>query len=192
MYAQQVDEEWQTIKGGPDTISQAFVDQIAGRFVWPQYDPAARDEPDHSAELAAADKRYARWLRTNVHAHKVPGYAAVTVSLKATGVPPGDITADQMDAVAALADEHGFGELRVSHEQNLILADVRRARLHELWRQLEALNLATPTWVCSPTSSPVPAGTSARWPMPSPSRWPKPSSASSTTWTICSRSASWT
>lgn len=192
VYAQQVDEEWQTIKGGPDTISQAFVDQIAGRFVWPQYDPAARDEPDHSAELAAADKRYARWLRTNVHAHKVPGYAAVTVSLKATGVPPGDITADQMDAVAALADEHGFGELRVSHEQNLILADVRRARLHELWRQLEALNLATPTWVCSPTSSPVPAGTSARWPMPSPSRWPKPSSASSTTWTICSRSASWT
>ena len=127
MYAQQVDEEWQTIKGGPDTISQAFVDQIAGRFVWPQYDPAAGDEPDHSAELAAADKRYARWLRTNVHAHKVPGYAAVTVSLKATGVPPGDITADQMDAVAALADEHGFGELRVSHEQNLILADVRRA-----------------------------------------------------------------
>ena len=79
-----------------------------------------------------------------MHAHKVPGYAAVTVSLKATGVPPGDITADQMDAVAALADEHGFGELRVSHEQNLILADVRRARLHELWRQLEALNLATP------------------------------------------------
>ena len=59
-------------------------------------------------------------------------------------MPPGDITADQMDAVAALADEHGFGELRVSHEQNLILADVRRARLHELWRQLEALNLATP------------------------------------------------
>ena len=126
VYAQQVDEEWQTIKGGPDTISKAFVDQIAGRFVWPQYDPAARDEPDHSAELAAADKRYARWLRTNVHA-QVPGYAAVTVSLKATGVPPGDITADQMDAVAALADEHGFGELRVSHEQNLILADVRRA-----------------------------------------------------------------
>ena len=61
------------------------------------------------------------------HAHKVPGYAAVTVSLKATGVPPGDITADQMDAVAALADEHGFGELRVSHEQNLILADAPRA-----------------------------------------------------------------
>ena len=126
MYAQQVDEEWQTIKGGPDTISQAFVDQIAGRFVWPQYDPAARDEPDHSAELAAADKRYARWLRTNVHAQGA-GYAAVTVSLKATGVPPGDITADQMDAVAALADEHGFGELRVSHEQNLIWPTCARA-----------------------------------------------------------------
>ena len=144
VYAQQVDEQWQLIKGGPDTITQEFVDTIAARFIWPQYDPAAAHDTDNTAALAAADKRFARWVRTNVHAHKTPGYAAVTVSLKATGVPPGDITADQMDAVAALADEYGFGELRVSHEQNLILADVRRARLHELWSKLEALNLATP------------------------------------------------
>ena len=136
-------DRWQLIKGGPDTITQEFVDTIAARFVWPQYDASAADEPDNTAALAAADPRFARWVRTNVHAHKAAGYAAVTVSLKATGVPPGDITADQMDAVAALADEYGFGELRVSHEQNLILADVRRSRLHELWGKLDALNLAT-------------------------------------------------
>ena len=113
------------------------MDTIKDRFVWPQYDAAAAQDADNTAALAAADPRFARWLRTNVHPHKVPGYAAVTVSLKATGVPPGDVTADQMDAVADLADNYGFGELRVSHEQNLILADVRRARLHDLWTALE-------------------------------------------------------
>ncbi|KOF52136.1 MULTISPECIES: nitrite/sulfite reductase [unclassified Achromobacter] len=148
VFAEQVEEQWQLTRGGPDTLTQAFVDEIAGRFTWPQYDPAAAQQAAQAeteqAALAAADKRYARWLRTNVHAHRQPGYAAVTLSLKPTGSPPGDITADQMDAVAALADEYGFGEMRVSHEQNLILPDVRRARLPELWRKLEALNLATP------------------------------------------------
>ena len=61
-----------------------------------------------------------------MHPHKVPGYAIVTLSLKKTGIPPGDATSDQMDAVAALADRYSFGELRVSHEQNLIFTDVRQ------------------------------------------------------------------
>ena len=76
--------------------------------------------------------------RRNVHPHKIPGYAAVTLSLKKTGVPPGDATADQMDAVADLADAYSFGELRVSHEQNLILADVRQADLYELWQKAQS------------------------------------------------------
>ncbi|ARP96791.1 nitrite/sulfite reductase [Bordetella genomosp. 13] len=143
VYAQQVDEEWQRIKDGPDTLTQAFVDTIASRFTWPKYDAQAAYEHDPTAELAAANPAFAHWLRRNVHAHKVAGYAAVTVSLKATGVPPGDITADQMDAVADLSERYGFGELRVSHEQNLILADVRRSQLHDLWQELRALNLAT-------------------------------------------------
>jgi sulfite reductase (NADPH) hemoprotein beta-component len=79
-----------------------------------------------------------------VHGHKVAGYAAVTLSLKKTGVPPGDVTADQMDAIAELADRYSFGELRVSHEQNLIFADVRQRDLEELWREVRALGLATP------------------------------------------------
>jgi sulfite reductase (NADPH) hemoprotein beta-component len=74
----------------------------------------------------------------------VPGYAAVTLSLKRTGVPPGDATADQLDAIAGLADRYSFGELRVSHEQNLILADVAQRDLHALWRELRPLGLATP------------------------------------------------
>jgi sulfite reductase (NADPH) hemoprotein beta-component len=87
---------------------------------------------------------FSAWHKRNVHPHRVPGYAAVTLSLKKTGVPPGDVTADQMDAIAAMADEYSFGELRVSHEQNLILADVPQRELFGLWRKARALGLATP------------------------------------------------
>jgi sulfite reductase (NADPH) hemoprotein beta-component len=74
----------------------------------------------------------------------VPGYAAVTLSLKKTGVPPGDLTSDQMDQVADLADRYSFGELRVSHEQNLIFADVEQRDVYALWQALRPLGLATP------------------------------------------------
>jgi sulfite reductase (NADPH) hemoprotein beta-component len=84
------------------------------------------------------------WLKRNVHPHKVAGYAAVTLSLKRTGVPPGDVTSEQMDGIADLADRYSFGELRVSHEQNLVLADVRRRDLPALWSEARALGLATP------------------------------------------------
>jgi sulfite reductase (NADPH) hemoprotein beta-component len=84
------------------------------------------------------------WIRRNVHPHKVPGYAAVSLSLKKTGVPPGDVTSEQMDAIAELADRYSFGELRVTHEQNLVLADVRRSELPAVWHAARALGLATP------------------------------------------------
>jgi sulfite reductase (NADPH) hemoprotein beta-component len=144
VFAAQVDEEWRRIKNGPETILDSDVQRIAARFTWPAYDPATGGIVDPPASRTAENPAFARWLRKNVHGHRVPGYAAVTLSLKATGVAPGDITADQMDAVAALADRHGFGELRVSHEQNLILADVRRDKLYELWREVDVLGLATP------------------------------------------------
>jgi sulfite reductase (NADPH) hemoprotein beta-component len=79
-----------------------------------------------------------------VHPHKIPGYAAVTLSLKKTGVPPGDATSEQMEAVADLADRYSFGELRVTHEQNLLLGDVRQADLFTIWQEAQALGLATP------------------------------------------------
>ena len=144
VFAEQVDKEWQRIKDGPDTIAETHVAHIAARFTWPSYDPGAADGDDQCESHASTDPAFARWMRKNVHGHRQPGYAAVTLSLKKTGVAPGDITADQMDAVADLADRHGFGELRVSHEQNLILADVRRDQLFRLWRELDVLGLATP------------------------------------------------
>ncbi|MCD0502159.1 nitrite/sulfite reductase [Bordetella petrii] len=144
VYAQQTEELWQQIKGGPDTLTQEYVDLIAGRFTWPAYDAQADGQPDPTEMHAAAHPAFASWLRKNVHGHKVAGYAAVTLSLKPTGVPPGDITADQMEAVADLSERYGYGEVRVSHEQNLVLADVRRARLFDLWQELRALNMATP------------------------------------------------
>ncbi|CAM3532231.1 nitrite/sulfite reductase [Bordetella sputigena] len=144
VFARQVEEEWTYLKDGPNKLTQADLDKIADRFTWPTYDAAAAREHDPTDTLAAADPAFGRWLRKNVRPHRVAGYAAVTLSLKPTGTPPGDVTADQMDAIAALADDYSFGEMRVSHEQNLILADVRRSRLYELWNALKPLKLATP------------------------------------------------
>lgn len=144
VYAEQVDEQWQLIKGGPDTLTQEYVDTIAQRFTWPDYDDGVAGEPDPTEMHAAAHPAFARWLQKNVRDHKIAGYASVTLSLKPTGVPPGDITADQMDAVADLSERYGYGEVRVSHEQNLVLADVRRSQLFSLWEELRALNMATP------------------------------------------------
>ena len=144
VFAEQVDQEWRRIKDGPDTILETHFAQIAARFKWPSYDSSAGEVDDRCESYASTNSEFARWLRKNVHGHRVRGYAAVTLSLKKTGMAPGDITADQMDAVAELADRHGFGELRVSHEQNLILADVRRDQLYQLWRELDVLGLATP------------------------------------------------
>ncbi|MGH8739140.1 MAG: nitrite/sulfite reductase, partial [Burkholderiales bacterium] len=84
------------------------------------------------------------WEKRNVHPHKLPGYSAVTLSLKKTGVPPGDVSAGQMDAIADLAERYSCGELRVTHEQNLVFADVARCDLRALWQALRALGLATP------------------------------------------------
>ena len=92
----------------------------------------------------ATEPAFAAWVKRNVQPHKVDGYAAVTLSLKKTGVPPGDVTSAQMEAIADLADRYSFGELRVSHEQNLILGYVRQRDLHALWREARELGLATP------------------------------------------------
>jgi sulfite reductase (NADPH) hemoprotein beta-component len=146
-FARQVDEQWEQLRGGPNTLSEQDVAAIAERFTWPAYalPPVAAKEAERiNARHAQEHGAFARWLKRNVHPHKAEGYAAVTVSLKATGVAPGDITADQMDAVADLAESYGFGELRVSHEQNLIMADVRQQDLFALWQELDLLHLATP------------------------------------------------
>ena len=138
-----VDAEWREIRDGALKIDPAEVARIDAYFRPPKYD----DTVDASEELRAlgnADAAFGAWLRSNVAEHKTDGYAIVNVSLKEPGKIPGDLSADKMDRVADLADAYSFGELRVSHRQNLVLPDVRRADLHALWRELESLGLATP------------------------------------------------
>ena len=142
-FREDVEAEWAHLKGGPGTLIPEEIARVESRFTRPQYQPLPSGDQELERALAA-DSAFRAWQRRNVHAHKVPGYAAVTLSLKKTGVPPGDVTAEHMDAIADLADRYSFGELRVSHEQNLILADVRLADLHGLWREARALGLATP------------------------------------------------
>ena len=129
----EVEAEWLQLKGGPATLTEEKLRAVEGRFTRPPYE----NIPDENFAPTA-------WTRRNVHPHKVPGYAAVTLSLKRTGVPPGDATADEMDAIADLADRYAFGELRVSHEQNIILADVRQKDLPALHAEAKALGFATP------------------------------------------------
>jgi sulfite reductase (NADPH) hemoprotein beta-component len=141
-FRDEVEAEWAHIKGGPATLTSSEVERIAKRFTRPTYE--SLDALSSSYVLALGrDTKFAAWARRNVHPHRVPGYAAVTLSLKKTGVPPGDATSEQMEAVADLADAYSFGELRVTHEQNLLLADVRQSDLYTIWQQAQALGLST-------------------------------------------------
>jgi sulfite reductase (NADPH) hemoprotein beta-component len=143
VFAQKVEEEWSQLKDGPATLIEEEVQRVEARFTRPAYSALPAKNAFLDAMLAA-EKPFANWYRRNVHPHKVPGYAAVTLSLKRTGAAPGDASAEQLDAIAELAERFSFGELRVSHEQNLIFADVRASDLHTLWRKIKPLGLATP------------------------------------------------
>ncbi len=143
VFAERVDAEWAHLKDGPTTLTEAEVQRVSKFFVDPEY-KALEDQDAALAQLGAEHPGFARWRQRNVVAHKKPGYAAVTLSLKSTGVAPGDVTDKQLDAIADLADRYSFGEVRNSHEQNMILADVEQAKLFELWHELRELGLATP------------------------------------------------
>lgn len=145
-FARQVAEEWAHIKNGPNTLTAEEVARVAKQFSAPSYDQfTAADLASIAAQKneQASDKAFARWLERNVHAHKVPGYAAVTLSLKTPGVAPGDATVAQMQTAADLADEYSFGELRVAHEQNLVLSDVPQKDLYAVWQKAKAAGLAS-------------------------------------------------
>jgi len=142
-FGRQVEAEWAYGKDGASTLTRAELDRVASFFTRPPYESLAETDT-HFSTQRAENSAFANWVKRNVHGHKVGGYAAVTLSLKKTGVAPGDATAEQMELVADLADRYSFGELRVSHEQNLILADVRQADLFVLWEQAKRAGLATP------------------------------------------------
>ncbi|MBY0569141.1 MAG: nitrite/sulfite reductase [Hyphomonadaceae bacterium] len=135
-FAREVDEEWAHLRNGPNTLSETELTRVAAYFADPPL-------PDTQApKRLPIDPRFRAWVARNVADHRNADYAAVTISLKREQIAPGDGNADEMDAVAALADRFSQSEIRVTHTQNLVLPYVARAQLFDLWRELEALNLA--------------------------------------------------
>jgi sulfite reductase (NADPH) hemoprotein beta-component len=142
-FAKEVEAEWQSIKDGALKLDPTVVAEIAGRFRYPDYQ-RLDDSPPELAAARGADRQFDTWMGNSVANHKTPGYAIVTLSLKPEGGTPGDATAAQMDAIADLADRYSFGEIRVGHEQNLVLPHVAQRDLPALWRELDAIGVATP------------------------------------------------
>ena len=146
-FARQVQAEYDHWVGGRSTFTQAEWQRVATHFSRPAYkqlQTIAKDKLVASAD-AKDGQAFASWLERNVRGHQAPGYASVILSLKTHGLAaPGDATSEQMTAVADLADEYSFGEIRVTHEQNLVLADVEQSRLYELWQEAKKYQLVMP------------------------------------------------
>jgi sulfite reductase (NADPH) hemoprotein beta-component len=141
-FAEKVDAEWQHLKDGPGTLTQAEIDRIKKHFTAPDYETLEASE--QLQQQLAENKAFSNWYKRNVSEHKINGYAIVTLTLKKLGTPPGDITDKQLDVVADLADRYSFGEVRNTHEQNIVLADVKQDELFALWQEAKASGFATP------------------------------------------------
>ncbi|MEN9659210.1 MAG: hypothetical protein RL571_2675 [Pseudomonadota bacterium] len=143
VFASKVATEWAFLKDGPQTLTPAEMTRMQGFFTTPDYDSFAGDDLDF-IQQQLDNKAFSRWVERNVFKHKQAGYAAVTLSLKKHGAAPGDASSEQLAAVADLADRYALGELRVSHEQNLILSDVKQSDLFALWEKAKDIGFATP------------------------------------------------
>ncbi len=139
---QEVEEEWAQLRDGALALDNAEIEDIRSRFSYPAYETLAAMPEE--LKKAAHDPKFEAWRKNSVAAHKIPGYAIVTLSLKPVDGPPGDATAEQMDAIADLAEKYSFGEIRVGHEQNLALPNVARRDLPALWKALDKICVATP------------------------------------------------
>ncbi len=140
VFAEKVDAEWQFLKDGPGTLTDAEIARAQAFFELPTYE----DLPDDDPQQAATNRGFQNWLTHNVVPHRESGYAIANLAIKTTGVAPGDVTDKQLELIADLADRYSFGELRITHEQNVTLADVRKSDLFELWQQLIEGELASP------------------------------------------------
>lgn len=144
-FKEKVEAEWAHIKDSPATLTDEEIERTSAFFSAPNYeqidDNAIQAEVD---TLAAENIAFSKWLSRNTFTHKIPGYSAVILSLKPTGIAPGDITDTQLDVIAELADQYSFGEVRTTHEQNIVLADVKKAQLFALWKLVKKAGFATP------------------------------------------------
>jgi sulfite reductase (NADPH) hemoprotein beta-component len=138
-FARITNEEWEHLRNGPNTLTQEALDRVAQFFD----DPFLQDVTD-APQALPVDPRFRAWKTQNVADIRHPDYAAVTISLKRKDVAPGDATSDELDAIADLADRYSFSEIRVNHTQNLVLPYVQRAKLYELWGELDKLGFARP------------------------------------------------
>ena len=145
VFAQRVEAEWETMKNGYSKLTRAEIERAKSFFTEPPYETIDKATAQAIVDAQAADNlAFSKWLQRNVRNHRVPGYAAVTLSLKPTGVAPGDVTDSQLEVIANLADEFSFSEARTTHEQNIVLADVKKTDLYTLWQKAKAAGFATP------------------------------------------------
>lgn len=134
-FAKEVEEEWQHLKDGPAQLTETEYQRVASAFVPPIYHTLADTDLDFGTRLAESPA-FARWVARNVQPHKKPGYTSVVLSTKpGLASPPGDVTGLQMMAVAEWSERFGFGEIRIAHEQNIVLPDVPKSELYELWQE---------------------------------------------------------
>ncbi len=146
VFAKRVEEEWANIKDGPSTLTDAELARVTGFFSAPDYQDVDSTIADQSlAAQAAENNAFSRWLERNTELQKQSGYRSVTLSLKPAGVAPGDVTDTQLETIADLSDQYAFGELRATHNQNVVLTDVLYSDLFELWQTAKQSGLATPT-----------------------------------------------
>lgn len=136
-----VEAEWVQIRQQLE-LDDKEIKRVKKHFTEPNYDADAGDDK-RFATMQAEDAAFATWLKQNVVEHKISGYKAVYISLKSPTAPPGDVSAKQLDIIADLADEFSFGEVRSTHNQNLLLSDVKQGDLYALWCQLQSNDLAT-------------------------------------------------
>lgn len=142
VFAQKVEEEWQHIKDSETRLTTDEINRVKGFFVDPDYENID-STGDYEAQLAS-NKGFANWVKRNTNEHKVPGYSIVTLTLKKTGIPPGDVSDDKLELIADLADQYSFGEVRIAHDQNIVLADVKKSDLFAVWKKAQAAGFATP------------------------------------------------
>ena len=141
-FKKQVEEEWAHLKDGPIKLTAEAIAESKSYFQDPDYEnlPAENEE---LKQKISTDRAFGNWYRINTHAHKKQGYRIVTLSMKKTAVAPGDVSDQQLEDIADLADQYGYGEVRATHDQNLVFSDVKQADLFNLWQALEKLGFAT-------------------------------------------------
>ncbi|WP_148862682.1 nitrite/sulfite reductase [Marinobacter fonticola] len=142
VFAEKVEAEWAHIKDSPTRLTREAVDNVKRFFTEPDYQ-SLDDNPDGLQTQRAESKAFDSWVKRNVSKHKKPGYCIATLTLKKTGVPPGDVSDRQLEQLADLTEQYSFGELRVTHQQNVVLADVRQDQLFELWQTMRPMGFAT-------------------------------------------------